>query len=96
MVRFHISLVAAGLGRKEGYISHVDGVAGVGRLESSRDGNGCGVGAAAAGDGDLGALDVELRDARRPGVVDGELLDAKQVVTRGDAAGDRGGVGAWK
>lgn len=82
--------------RKDGCISHVDGVAGVGLLESAGDGNGCGVGAAAAGDGDLGALGVELRDARRPGVVNAQLLDAEQVVTRGDAAGDRGGVGAWK
>jgi hypothetical protein len=79
------------LGGGEGY---VDGVAWVGVLEDAVDGDGCRVAAAAACDGHLGAFDVELRDAGRPGVVDAELLDAEQVVARGDAGGDGGGVAA--
>ena len=77
--------------------TYVGGVARVSGLEGARDGHGrARVAAAAARDGDLRAGDVELRDARRPGVVDAEGLDADQVVARGDAARDRERVGAWE
>lgn len=42
--------------------------------------------------GDLRALDVELRDAGRVRVVDGELLDAQDVVAVGEGGGDGVGV----
>lgn len=75
-------------------VAYVGGVARVGVLEGTRDeGGGPRVAAAAAGDGHLRARDVELRDAGRPGVVDGERLDAEQIVARRDARGDLAGVG---
>lgn len=77
--------------------THVDGVARVGLLESARNRDGrAGVDVAAAGDGDLGAGDVELGDTRRPRVVDAELLDAEQVVSWRDARRNRSSVVSWR
>lgn len=67
----------------------VDGISWIRVFESARDGD-CWAESlgAAARDGDLGTGDVELGDAGGPRVVDGEGLDAHEVVSRGDAAGD--------
>jgi hypothetical protein len=55
--------------------THVRSISRVARLEGAWDlDRRAGVGAAAAGDADLRAADVELRHAAR--VVDGQLLDA--------------------
>jgi hypothetical protein len=48
---------------------------------------------AATSDLELSARDVEL--GRAAGVVDTELLDAKEVLSSGDLGGDGGGVGGW-
>ena len=70
--------------------THVGGVARVGVLEGARDGHGgWSAGAGATGDADLGAREVELRDAAWVRVVDAELLDAQEVLAVGDARGDR-------
>ncbi len=76
-------------------MSYIDGVAWVGVLESAGDGNGrAGGGAAAAGYGDLSAGDIELRDARGPGVVDAQGLDAEEVVAVGNAGRDDAAIAA--
>lgn len=67
----------------------VGSVAGIRLLERAGDGDGrAGRAGTAARHLDLRARDVELRDSRRPRVVDGELLDAQQVLARGQAVGD--------
>jgi hypothetical protein len=69
----------------------VGGVAGVGRLDVSRDLSGGREGlASAASDLDLRARDVELRG--RAGVVDTKLLDAEQVLAGSNARGNGDGV----
>ena len=81
-------------GKLEG--TYVGGVTGVGLLKGTGDQDGRRVGAAAARDGDLGAGDVELGNARWPGVVNAQGLDAEEVIAWGNAAGDGCCVGICK
>jgi hypothetical protein len=72
---------------------YISSVARVGGLDKAGDlGRRRGRGRAAARHLDLGAGDVELRRAAR--VVDGEGLDAEEVLARRDARGDRARIRA--
>ncbi|CAI6334501.1 unnamed protein product [Periconia digitata] len=64
----------------------VSRVSRVGALDVSRDGDAAEALGASASDLDLSARDVELRGGA--GVVDGELLDADEVLAGGHARGD--------
>lgn len=75
-------------------VVNVGSVARVSLTNVSGDGDGwAGVAATAVGDADLSAGDVELRNASRPWVVNGELLNSQEVFTAGDAGWDVEGVG---
>lgn len=55
------------------------------------------VGAGAAGDADLGAGEIELGTVDGAGAVQGDVLEADEVLAVGDAGwdGDVDGAGAW-
>lgn len=68
----------------------VDGDTGIVVFDVSGNGELGRVGTAAAGDGDLGARDVELGGRAR--VVDSDLLNTEEIVAAGEGRGDVGGV----
>ena len=73
-----------------GSVSRIRLLEGTGNANTARDPG------SASSDLNLSAADVELRDTAGIGVVDTELLDAKQVVTRSNARGDLDAVALWE
>lgn len=84
---YYLRMYALDQGSRKGELT-----AGVGSLEGAGDlSSGRGGGAAATANLDLTTADIPLRGGA--GVVDGEGLDAQQVLAAGDTLGDREGVG---
>lgn len=82
----------AGLGNR----THIGRVARIRLLEGPRDRHRrARVAVAATRHAHLRARDVELRDPRRPRVVDGQRLDPQQVLAVGDARRDGARVRVW-
>lgn len=97
MKKRRLLLVSGDLGSRDNValeigLVDVGSVAGIGRLDVARNLNGGGwVSAASSSDLDLSAGNIKLGWAA--GVVDAELLDAKQVLSGGELRGNGNGVG---